>query len=119
MNVHLHLPFPPRALSPNARPGMWGKANAVKTYRQDCYHLALQARDRKTIALQAPVKAVVTFTCWPQVWDEDNATAAFKAGWDGIVDSGLIPGDSPDLLHVETVVVKGKPAGVRVELVAS
>lgn len=117
--ITLTLPFPPRDLSPNARPNRWVKAAEAKNYRYACKVEALKVRDRKRIALQAPVRAVVTFSCGSHLWDEDNCTAAFKAGWDGIVDSGLIPGDSPDLLHVETRVVKGKKRNVTVELTGS
>jgi crossover junction endodeoxyribonuclease RusA len=116
MRVHLQLPFPPKTLSPNDRPNRWDKSAAIRDYRGICKVEALVARDRKTIALKAPVKARVTFVCHPRLWDEDNCTAAFKAGWDGIVDSGLIPGDSPDLLHVETEVIKGSKAMVLVRL---
>jgi len=116
MNVHLQLPFPPRVLSPNDRPNRWEKSAAVRDYRGMCKVLALQARDRKTIRLEAPVRAWVTFVCKGQLWDEDNAIASLKALWDGIVDSGLIPGDSPDLLHVETTVTKGDEAAVLVRL---
>lgn len=119
MNVHLMLPFPPKDLSPNARPNRWKKAATISDYREICRINGLEARDRKTIALNAPVRAWVTFVCHPREWDQDNCTAAFKAGWDGIVDSGLIPGDSPDLLHVETDVIKGPRAAVLVRLEGS
>jgi len=116
MNVYLALDFPPKDLSPNARPNRWKKSSVIRDYRGQCKIDALVARNRKTIALKAPVKAWVTFVCHPRMWDEDNCTAAFKAGWDGIVDSGLIPGDSPSELHVETTVTKGDEACVLVRL---
>jgi len=119
MNVHLVLPFPPRELNPNARPDRFKKAAVIRDYRGQCRIDALVERNRKTIALKAPVKAWVTFICKDRLWDQDNATASLKAMWDGIVDSGLIPGDSPDLLHVETEVIKGDKASVLVRLEGS
>jgi hypothetical protein len=119
MNVHLQLPFPDRALSPNERPHYMKKASVVADYRRICEVEALVVRNRKTIALKAPVRAWVTFVCSGNLWDEDNATASLKAMWDGIVESGLIPGDSPDLLHVETTVIKGNKAAVLVRLEGS
>lgn len=121
MNVHLVMQFPPRDLNPNARPNRYEKAAVIRDYRGQCYIDALQARNRKTIALKAPVKAWVTFICKGQLWDQDNATASLKAMWDGIVDSGLIPGDAPDQLHVETEVLPSpdKKAMVLVRLEGS
>jgi hypothetical protein len=116
MNVHLVLPFPPKGLNPNERPNRYEKAAVIRDYRGQCCIYALQARNRKTIALQAPVQAWVTFICKDKLWDQDNAIASLKAMWDGIVDSGLIPGDSPDLLSVSTEVIKGDKAAVLVRL---
>lgn len=114
--ITLTLPFPPRDLSPNARPHWAVKAASAKNYRYACMTLALKARKGKRIALQAPVRAVVTFSCGTRMWDKDNCIAAFKAGLDGIVESGLIPGDSPDVLDVDYRVTGGKKRNVMVEL---
>lgn len=114
--ITLTLPFPPRDLSPNARVHRMVKAAAVRTYRYECKVLALKARDRKRIALHAPVRAVVTFSCGKRLWDKDNCIAAFKAGLDGIVESELIPGDSPDLLDVDYRVIEGTKRNVTVTL---
>ena len=117
--ITIILPFPPADLNPNRRPFWAVKAAAVKNYRHACKIKADEVRDRKTITLKAPVRAVVTFYCGTKVWDQDNLTAAFKAGWDGIVESGLIPDDSSDKLHVETHVVGGPKRRVVVELEGS
>lgn len=116
MKVTLILPFPARALSPNERTHYQAFAAAKKLYRQQCKIDALVARKAKTIKLEAPVLARLTFICKGQLWDEDNALAAFKAGLDGIVESGLIPGDDPAQLHIESSVRKGQKACVWVEL---
>lgn len=114
--IKLTLPFPPRDLNPNSHVNRWVKAAAAKQYRYACKIEALQARDRKRIALKAPVRAVVTIQCGKRMLDKDNAIAAFKAGMDGIVESGLIPDDSPDVLQVDYRVIGGEKRNVIVEL---
>ena len=114
--ITLTLAFPPRDLNPNEHTHRWAKAAAAKNYRYACKVDALNVRNRKSITLQAPVKAVVTFCCGTRMWDLDNCIAAFKAGMDGIVESGLIPDDSPDVLQVEYLVTGGKKRNVVVQL---
>jgi crossover junction endodeoxyribonuclease RusA len=41
----IELPFPPTALSPNARPHWAAKARAFKAYKTQCYMLLSQFRD--------------------------------------------------------------------------
>lgn len=112
-SVRLTLPFPPRALSPNARVHWAVKAAAVKDYRFACMVIA----KNKGVRFTGAVKARLIFECGSRLWDQDNCTAAFKAGWDGIVDSRLLVDDSPEHLHVvETLVQKGTKREVRVLL---
>lgn len=118
-SVRLVLPFPPRDLSPNVRVHWAVKAASARNYRGLCKVEALNAANRRSIKLQPPVRARVLFVCGSRLWDQDNCTAAFKAGWDGIVESGLIPDDNPEVLQVvETLVQKGTKREVRVLLEA-
>lgn len=120
ITVTLVLDYPPRYLSPNARPNRFRLTEAKREYRLACKVDALKVRNGQNIKypLRAPVTARVVFSV-PKgdLPDEDNCTASFKAGWDGIVDSGLISDDNPNVLHVaETLVMRGARREVRVEL---
>ena len=114
--ITLKLEFPPRNLNPNTHINRFVKAAAAKNYRHACKVAALNARDRKSITLQAPVRARVTFCYGSRAWDLDNCIAAFKAGMDGIVESGLIPDDAPAVLQVTYRAVGGERRNVVVEL---
>lgn len=79
------LPWPPRALSPNAR-GHWSKrSRAAKSYRMQCFILAKKA------GLTAPAgRILLSLEFLPpnrQRRDDDNLLAAFKAGRDGLADA--------------------------------
>jgi crossover junction endodeoxyribonuclease RusA len=80
------LPFPPADLNPNAR-GHWSKkSRAAKTYRRECWVLALAAK--LTAPKDGPIRLHLDF--FPpdrQSRDDDNAIASFKAGRDGIADA--------------------------------
>jgi crossover junction endodeoxyribonuclease RusA len=83
----VELPWPPEALSPNAR-GHWSvKHRATKNYRKDCAILALIAK------LKAPpgddvFTIQVEFTPPGRyAYDRDNLLARFKAGADGLADA--------------------------------
>lgn len=75
------LPFPPPALSPNARQHWAAKARAFKTYKTQCYVLLWQHRDvlagRDTFSLQF---------CPPDNHrrDIDNLVASSKAAIDAL-----------------------------------
>ncbi|MGD9885330.1 MAG: hypothetical protein AB7U95_35045 [Reyranella sp.] len=123
ITVELVLGFPPRKLSPNARPSRYELARIKKAYREACKIDALKVRNTTAIdyPLASQVTARVVFVV-PKgdLPDEDNCTASFKAGWDGIVDSKLISDDSPKHLHVEeTLVIRGARREVRVTLVGA
>lgn len=79
------LPWPPRALSPNAR-GHWSKrSRAAKSYRMQCFLLAKKA------GLSAPAgRILLSLEFLPPTRrrrDDDNLLAAFKAGRDGLADA--------------------------------
>lgn len=81
----LLLPWPPSALSPNAR-GHWAKrSKAAKSYRLQCYLYAKKA------GLAAPVGRVLLMLEFlppnNRRRDDDNLLAAFKAGRDGLADA--------------------------------
>jgi len=122
--ITLTLPFPPRALSPNARPDKWDKARAVRVYRALCTYVAREQLDkpgyRKVREPLTPrVLAVVEYcSALPgPLPDEDNALSMLKTLWDGLVDARVLPGDSPAELHIERFDLrKGPRSEVRVTL---
>ncbi|MGF6695204.1 crossover junction endodeoxyribonuclease RusA [Metapseudomonas resinovorans] len=85
MGQSVLLPWPPRALSPNAR-GHWSKrSRAAKSYRMQCFLLAKKA------GLSTPAgRILLSLEFLPpnrQRRDDDNLLAAFKAGRDGLADA--------------------------------
>lgn len=79
------LPWPPAALSPNARSHWAIRSRAAKSYRMQCFLFALQA------GLVAPEgRILLDLEFLPPTRrrrDDDNLTAAFKAGRDGLADA--------------------------------
>ena len=109
------LPWPPRALSPNAR-GHWSKrSRAAKSYRMQCF---LMAKKAGLVAPSGRILLALEFV--PPTRrrrDDDNLLASFKAGRDGLADALGID----DSLFVSQVQVSGEthPDGaVRVTLSA-
>lgn len=85
MTEKLVLPWPPKALSPNAR-GHWAtRSRAAKKYRSTCKLLTLLHGAR---APEGRVKLSLVF-CPPDARrrDDDNCVAAFKSGRDGLADA--------------------------------
>lgn len=79
------LPWPARALSPNAR-GHWSqKSRAAKAYRMQCFLFAKKA------GLVAPAgRILLQLEFLPPTArrrDDDNLLASFKAGRDGLADA--------------------------------
>lgn len=115
------LPWPPAALSPNAR-SKWERIKAVTAYRDECTVLARLERLRypgRTFPLTAPVTAVLTFILPDQrKRDADNLIARFKPGFDALSLAGVIPGDHIKAFSWTWAVEQGnkRTAGVRVEL---
>lgn len=80
------MPWPPKALSPNARVHWSKRSKAVKAYRHACWALAKQA------GLQAlpDGELHLWITFFPpdrRHRDDDNMIAAFKSGRDGLADA--------------------------------
>lgn len=82
--VSVTLPWPPRALSPNARTHWRKKAPITKAYKQACWALVKEAQ------IVLPV-SVGRLHLWLDFFppdrrhrDDDNMIASFKAGRDGI-----------------------------------
>lgn len=85
--MNVTLPWPLKALSPNARPHWAELSKAKKAYRQACHLLALQA-GAKQFAVAGPLHVELTF--YPpdrRQRDQDNMLAAMKSGLDGLADA--------------------------------
>lgn len=121
--MKLTLPWPPKALSPNARVHHMVKAGAAKAYKHDCAWrttVSLAA----TVALargpyapsEGPIKLALEF--WPpskRRMDIDNALARFKYGLDGIA-LALGVDDSRFELSIKFGAAGGKKGTVSVTL---
>ena len=119
--VTLTFPWPPKELSPNARPNRYAKASATREYREACGWLAVEQsldEEHVTICLNSPVLAIVTFHVKDKHRrDIRNMEAALKPLWDGIVDAGiLVDDDYKHLRHGESTVLVGKERKVVVVL---
>ena len=81
----IDLPWPPTALSPNARVHWTKKAKAAKAYRLECFILA------KAAGIKAPEgKILWTVEFFPpsrRAYDDDNLLARVKALRDGVADA--------------------------------
>lgn len=81
----LTLPWPPTALSPNARQHWSQLAKAKKKYRADC---AWQAKSQGAKPMDAD-RLHLTLTFLPptrRAYDLDNLLARMKSGLDGLAD---------------------------------
>lgn len=85
MKAELTLPWPDKALSPNAR-GHWAKKNkACRAYRKTCWVLGLEV---KVKAKDGPIDVYLTFRPpSKRKYDLDNAIASLKSGLDGVADA--------------------------------
>jgi len=111
------LPWPPRILSPNARPAHWAVlARAKRLYRTAC---ATQARMQGAVALSAHLSLAVHLCFIPpdrRRRDIDNLIASAKAGLDGLADV-LQVDDSRWMLTAELPEAGGEIGGfLRVEV---
>lgn len=82
-NNEVILPWPDKALSPNARIHWAQRAKAVKAYRQACWALTKEAG--LTIDWEGYIYLWLTF--YPpdrRARDDDNLIASFKGGRDGM-----------------------------------
>ena len=90
------LPWPPKALSPNARTHWRAKAPVTAAYKRACWALAMEAGmvapDVPEIAPQGragarPGRIHLYLEFYPpdrRARDDDNMVASFKAGRDGL-----------------------------------
>ncbi len=128
MSITITLPWPDKALSPNAgKRSMWPAVKARKAYRelagwawvegQACNHRK-RSRTCDCHRLTPPVVADITFTyTMKRKFDEDNHIAMLKPVWDGAQDAGVIVGDEWAVFSIGTVTfVKGTERGVTVTL---
>lgn len=83
----VELPWPPKALSPNARVHWSVRSKAAKAYRRQCHLLTLEAGIRG-VDWEGDIHLWIDF--FPpdrRNRDDDNLIAAFKSGRDGIADA--------------------------------
>lgn len=111
--ITFDVPLPPRGVSSNAR-GHWrSKAQAVANYRSAVWvaaysaGLALMASPRARVSLLFGIKGGRALGLY-QPRDVPNAVDAFKAGFDGLKDAGLIVDDSRRHMELGTVEITAK-----------
>lgn len=85
-NFTIICPWPSATLSPNSRKHWAPVAQAKRTYRQQCWALALEAGVRASTASVVHVH-MEYHPPDNRRRDDDNMIAAFKAGRDGIADA--------------------------------
>jgi crossover junction endodeoxyribonuclease RusA len=85
--MKLHLPWPPKELSPNARVHWAKKSKAAKGYRLQC---CLMTKAAKVVVPETEGRLHLWITFYPpdkRQRDDDNMIASFKSGRDGIADA--------------------------------
>lgn len=84
----IELPWPDKALSPNARSGNhWARTRATKKARSDAFY-ATRAAKLGIVAGGAPVRMKITFhPPDSRKRDDDGMIASLKAARDGIADA--------------------------------
>lgn len=94
--IRIVLPYPPSELSPNARCHWAAKAKKIKKYRQDARLFALEMTKGEKGIFVRPLMRLAFYAKDKRSGfkDGDNAIGAFKAGRDGIADSGMVADDS-------------------------
>jgi Holliday junction resolvase RusA-like endonuclease len=101
MTITFDVPLPPRACSSNGSHGHWRKKSAAaKQYRKDVGWDAMVARAdavpermKRRVSLVFGIKGGRKAALY-QPRDVPNAVSAFKAGFDGLTDAGLLVDDS-------------------------
>lgn len=101
-SVTIVLPLPAKVLSPNCAVattgGRFAKAAATKRFRR----MAKEAVEAERIATAPWGKVLVEvsfFYANNRHRDQDNAMFSLKPVYDGIIDSGLIPNDTPEYME--------------------
>lgn len=80
------LPWPPRELSPNARPHFMARSRATKAYRTTAHWAAIAAGARPPEG-DGDIPITVEFFPPSRLADRQNMPAWIKAGIDGIADA--------------------------------
>lgn len=94
------LPYPPKALWPNARPHHMEKHRHRKKYRIDAGLAAFAALNGQKPPQWNFALEQSTFYCKTKNFpDGDNATAALKSGYDGLQDAQIVPNDR-NVIHL-------------------
>ena len=108
MKLTLTFPLPPDDLSPNARVHYLAKARAAATYRKSAKLLSRSKLNAsgtsetwfRFLEEEPQLRLTETYRiAGKRKRDVRNLFAAFKAGEDGLVDAGIIPGDDDSVLE--------------------
>lgn len=130
----LHLPRPPKVLSPNAGKAAWRNRMSGKMYSKTIEATTnfrqlwkLEARNNPgywewTTPQRAGISIVYGTKGAKSAPDEYcprdvlNAVASLKAGIDGLIDAKVLPGDSYVVLEIRGVSIDPKRRDVRVQI---
>ena len=106
--MRLELPWPPRALTPNARVHHMALHRAKKAYASMCHGLALEAGLHLHEWPEAiPLRITICDPTGRGARDDDNAIAAFKAGRDAVAKAMRVDDGRWKPEYVEGEPVKG------------
>jgi crossover junction endodeoxyribonuclease RusA len=112
--IRYEFPWPPRALSPNARVHWRTLAKAKREYKEGCGWIVragfvpvplgpgITYTQSDVTRVTPPVTAQVTFVCDARRRDPDNHMAMLKPLWDALVEMGVLEDDSHDKLKILT-----------------
>lgn len=115
----IEIPLPPKELSPNGGHGHWAaRARATKAHREVAWWKAFSVLTTNRMA-RCTTKAIISveYRCSKGAdgyvaRDVQNAIIALKAAIDGLVQGGILVGDSKAFLEwgrVELVTTKSDP----------
>lgn len=108
MTIRFLLDLPPRELSPNGQHGHWSRvARARQAYRRACFIDSVKwgaqmAPAKRRISLVFGIQGGRKYRLY-QPRDVPNAVSAFKAGFDGLRDSGVLVDDSRTWMELGSV----------------
>lgn len=117
MKLHIELPWPDKALSPNGRAHHMQKAKAAKKQREWACVAATAAMRAAgwPKGVRDAITRVTFFVTQERRRDRDNFAAMLKSAWDGCADAGVIANDC-GFTHATPQFVKGKVKGVVIEI---
>jgi crossover junction endodeoxyribonuclease RusA len=121
--IELHLPFPPRELSPNARVDWFTRSRAAKDYRLSISYLAVDVLNSTQKHWVPPAKAVISLTFQYHLRrkrDYDNCIASAIPLVNGLVDAGVLLADDSEHLEFGGISIESghqkQNEGVRVRV---